>query len=360
MSTIVTNETKINQRLAKYSDILGGNIANTTKTKATSNEKGLITNFINNNYKHFNSAALKDAAIAYKKLIDSGGKMLISLAGAMSTGELGISLAEMIRQNKVSAISCTGANLEEDVFNLVAHSYYERLPKYRDLTPQDEKNLVKKHLNRVTDTAIPEKEAMNKIENFMFDIWGKAEKEGKSYFPHEYLYQLLMSGKLKKHYEIDPKNSWMLAAAEKNLPIIVPGWEDSSLGNIFASEVVDGNLKSTTVKSGIDYMVWLCSLYPKLSKGKGIGFFQIGGGIAGDFTICVVPLLKLDLKKPETPFWAYFCQISDAVTSYGGYSGALPNEKITWNKLDKNTPSFVIESDATIVAPLIFNYVLGQ
>lgn len=319
-----------------------------------------ISDFIEKNFKHFNAASLVDAAKGYKELIDSGGKMLISLAGAMSTAELGISLAQMIRQGKVHAISCTGANLEEDVFNLVAHSHYVKLPKYRDLTPEDESKLVKKHLNRVTDTCIPEKQAMKVIEKFMFKLWEKAEKEGKYYFPHEFLYQLLLGDDIKEFYEINPKNSWMLAAAQNNLPIIVPGWEDSSLGNIFASEVIDGKLKSSTVKGGIDYMQYLAGLYPQLSTGKGIGFFQIGGGISGDMPICVVPLLKLDLNKPDTPFWSYFCQISDAVTSYGGYSGATPNEKITWSKIDTDTPTFVIESDASIVCPLIFAYVLGK
>ncbi len=89
-----------------------------------------------------------------------------------------------------------------------------------------------------------------------------------------------------------------------------------------------------------------------------VGFFQIGGGIAGDFPICVVPMLEQDLER-DTPLWGYFCQISDSTTSYGSYSGAVPNEKITWGKLDGNTPKFIIESDATIVAPLVFAYVLG-
>jgi deoxyhypusine synthase len=74
--------------------------------------------------------------------------MMITLAGAMSTGELGISLAEMIRQGKVDIISCTGANLEEDVMNLVAHSHYKRIPNYRDLTPQQEWELLETHYNR--------------------------------------------------------------------------------------------------------------------------------------------------------------------------------------------------------------------
>jgi len=310
------------------------------------------------NYLHFNAAAMMDAAKGYETHLDEGGKMMITLAGAMSTAELGISLAEMIRQDKVSIISCTGANLEEDIMNLVAHSHYKRVPNYRDLSPQDEWDLLENHYNRVTDTCIPEEEAFRRLQKHINKIWKDAEEAGERYFPHEFMYKMLLSGDLEQYYEIDPKNSWMLAAAEKNLPIVVPGWEDSTMGNIFASYVMKGEVKATTVKGGIEYMGYLADWYIKNSEGKGIGFFQIGGGIAGDFPICVVPMLYQDMEMPNIPFWSYFCQISDSTTSYGSYSGAVPNEKITWGKLDIHTPKFIVESDATIVAPLMFAWIL--
>jgi deoxyhypusine synthase len=319
---------------------------------------GTIKEFMLEHFKHFNSAALIDAAVGYQNQLKKGNKMMITLAGAMSTAELGKSLAEMIRQDKVQIISCTGANLEEDLMNLVAHNSYKRVPGYRDLTPQEEWNLLEKGLNRVTDTCIPEEEAFRRLQKHVFDIWKDAEENNKRYLPHEYLYKLLLSGVLEQYYEIDPKNSWMLAAAEKNLPIVVPGWEDSTLGNIFASYCVKGELNPTTMKSGIEYMTWLANWYTENTKDNQIGFFQIGGGIAGDFPICVVPMLYQDLERTDTPFWSYFCQISDSTTSYGSYSGAVPNEKITWGKLDIDTPKFIVESDATIVAPLIFAYLL--
>ena len=318
-----------------------------------------IRDFIERNYLHFNAAVLKDAAVGYENHINKGGKMMVTLAGAMSTADLGKSLAEMIRQDKVAIISCTGANLEEDVMNLVAHSHYERIPHYRDLTAEQEQELLDRHLNRVTDTCIPEEEAFRRLESHMVDLWVKAEKAGERYFPHEYFFQAITSGVLEQYYEIDPKDSWMVAAAEKGIPIVVPGWEDSTLGNIFAGRCIRGEVKPSTVKSGIEYMVWLADWYQKNSAGEGIGFFQIGGGIAGDFPICVVPMLEQDLEI-STPLWAYFCQISDSTTSYGSYSGAVPNEKITWGKLGIDTPKFIVESDATIVAPLIFAWILNQ
>jgi len=318
-----------------------------------------IRNFIEKHYLHFNAASLVDAAKAYEAHVNKGKKMLVSLAGAMSTAELGISLAEMIRKEKVHIISCTGANLEEDIMNLVAHNSYERVPNYRDLTPKEEWALLEKGLNRVTDTCIPEEEAFRRLQKHVLNIWKEAERDGKRYFPHEFMYQLLLSGVLEQYYEIDPKNSWMLEAAKNNLPMVVPGWEDSTMGNIFASYCLKGELDPSTMKSGIEYMMWLAEYYIDNAGEEGIGFFQIGGGIAGDFPICVVPMLYQDMERINTPFWSYFCQISDSTTSYGSYSGAVPNEKITWGKLDIDTPKFIIESDATIVAPLIFDYILA-
>jgi deoxyhypusine synthase len=319
-----------------------------------------VSDFLRQNFRHFNAAAVVDAADGYREHLDGGGRMLVTLAGAMSTAELGISLAEMIRQGKVHAISCTGANLEEDVFNLVAHDHYVRVPDWRALTAEDEQKLLDRHLNRVTDTCIPEEEAMRRLEHAVLDEWQQADQAGERYFPHQFFYRVLLSGKLEEHYQIDPKDSWLMAAAERDLPMFVPGWEDSTLGNIFAAHCIAGDVKNVhTVRTGIEYMIELADWYTGTADDGSLGFFQIGGGIAGDFPICVVPMLHQDLQRDQVPLWGYFCQVSDATTSYGGYSGAVPNEKITWGKLGVDTPKHMIESDATIVAPLIFAMVLG-
>lgn len=318
-----------------------------------------VTAFLEHHYRHFNAAVLVEAARAYRQQLDKGNQMMITLAGAMSTAELGLSLAEMIRRDKVHLISCTGANLEEDVFNLVAHKFYERVPHYRELSAEDEEALLRRHLNRVTDTCIPEGEAMRRMEKAMLEAWRAADRKGGHFFPHEFFYEVLRSGRLKKHYQIDPKDSWMLAAAEKCLPIVVPGWEDSTLGNMYAAACLRGEVKNAhTVRGGMEYMRWLAVHYHRVTRRRGLGMFQIGGGIAGDFPICVVPMLHHDLGQ-KVRLWSYFCQISDSTTSYGSYSGAVPSERITWGKLGKDTPKFIIESDASVAAPLVFAYVLG-
>jgi deoxyhypusine synthase len=317
-----------------------------------------VKDFLTKHFRHFNAAVVVDAAEGWKQHLASGGKMMLTMGGAMSTAEMGIVIAELIRQGKIHAMTVTGANLEEDIFNLVAHDHYVRLPRYRDLSPQDEQALLEKHLNRVTDTCIPEEEAMRKIERKLIDLWSAADKAGERLTPPEFFYRLIRSKVLEPDYQIDPKNSWLLAAAEKNLPLWVPGWEDSTLGNMFVSNVIKGKVSNFgVVKSGLEQMANLISWYKENAPSTPIGFFQIGGGISGDFPICVVPLIEQDLET-DIRKWSYFCQISDSTTSYGSYSGAIPNEKITWGKLDVTTPSYVIESDATIVFPLIAAYLL--
>ncbi|MEJ2123845.1 MAG: deoxyhypusine synthase family protein [Alphaproteobacteria bacterium] len=319
-----------------------------------------ITNFIQTHYRHFNAGALRRAAVGYKNFVEKqNGKMMVTLAGAMSTAELGILLAEMIRKDKIAAITCTGANLEEDLFNAVAHEYYREVPNYRDLSPQDEQELLNQQFNRVTDTCIPEEEAMRRIEQYVIPLWEKASLKNNPRLPHEFMYEIALDPKLQAEFQIPKQNSWLVAAAEKNLPLFVPGWEDSSLGNMLVALKHNKRLELNAVKSGLYYMDNLINWYQEISQKHPMGFFQIGGGTPGDFSICVVPTIIQDIKD-DCPMWQYFCQITDAVESYGGYSGAAASEKITWGKLTTESERHNINSDATIVAPLIFSYVLGM
>lgn len=324
---------------------------------------GTIRRLMEEQFLHFNAREALEAARAYEAHLEAGGKMLVSLAGAMSTAQLGISLSRMIRAGKVHAISCTGANLEEDLFNLLARKEYEVIPDWRALSASDEKALYKRGMNRITDTCIPET-VMRHVESRILGRWAEACETAERKFPCEYLYDLLDDPQVTRLFQVDPRDSWLLAAKEKDLPVWVPGWEDSTLGNVFSANVKMGKLPHhQCVKSGTEQFHHLMDWYME-NNGReeglpSVGFFQVGGGIAGDFAICAVPALIQDLKQ-DVPFWGYFCQITDADVSYGGYSGAVPNEKITWGKLDVETPKFLVKSDATIVTPLIFAFMLEE
>ncbi|MFN3429883.1 MAG: deoxyhypusine synthase family protein [Candidatus Sericytochromatia bacterium] len=315
-----------------------------------------ILDFVLTNYNNFNARATRDSLIAYWRHIQSGGRMFWAVAGAMSSAQLGITLAPAIRAGLIHGLSVTGANLEESLFRLVAHDSYKDFPDYRYLTKEDDTKILEDRMRRVTDTSIPEDEAFRAVEQIIVPMWQNASSANERRFWHQYFYEVIQAIK-PEAYEGDPEACWLLAAARANLPIVVPGYEDSTFGNIFASYVANNELSASIAKSGIEYMADFYQRYQEMSEGTGVGFFQIGGGIAGDFPICVVPSLKYDMQQPAKP-WAYFCQISDSTTSYGSYSGATPNEKITWDKLTEDTPMFVIESDATIVAPILLRALL--
>lgn len=319
-----------------------------------------VRDFIDHHFLHFNARELRAAARAYEAHIEAGGKMIVTLAGAMSTARIGRILARAIQAGLVHGISCTGANLEEDAYNLIGQDRYEPLDNWRALSGDDEEALFKRGMNRVTDTAIPDN-IMISLEEQLFLRWQAAANSNRRDTPAAFMLDTLREPTLKKKFQ-HPEASWLLAADEKNIPVFTPGWEDSTSGNSFCSYVIKGLLPSHgCVMTGTEQMSLLCRWYlENCDPEPGVGFFQVGGGIAGDFAICVVPMLIKDLGMTDTPFWGYFCQISDAVSSYGGYSGAVPNEKITWGKLTKETPKFMIQSDATIVAPLIWAYLLGD
>jgi deoxyhypusine synthase len=330
---------------------------------APQRDVGAVRAFMEHHYRHFNARETVAAARAYEAHIDGGGKMLMTLAGAMSTAQLGVILARMIRAGKVHAISCTGANLEEDVFNLLANQEYEIIQDWRALSAADEQALYDRGMNRVTDTCIPE-DVMRHLERRLIDRWKAACEKGERRIPSEFLFEIIGSGELEEHYQIDPVNSWMIAAHEMKIPVWSPGWEDSTTGNMFAANVLQGIVPHhQCVKSGTEQFEQLIRWYLQNNGEQeglpSVGFFQIGGGIAGDFAICTVPSIIQDMRR-DVPFWGYFAQITDATTSYGGYSGAPPNEKITWGKLAPETPKFFINSDAAVVAPLIFAYVLND
>jgi deoxyhypusine synthase len=302
--------------------------------------------FINQTFRHFNARELRNAASAW---VQHSGKMLVSMGGAMSTAEIGVSLAPLIRAGKVHAISCTGANLEEDFYNLIGAS--SPISDYRSLSERDEVAIQEKGGSRVTDTII-DVSIVKMVDRALLELW----QSGLILYPYQYFYCLFrpLSGFTFEQERL--KESWLYAAYEMQIPIFTPGWEDSSSGNFFVSKMMSGQVNPNCVRMGHDAFAQLATWYMDQDS---VGFFQIGGGIAADFAICVVPMLNEDLGK-GVPRWSYFCQIGDSTTSYGSYSGAPPNEKITWGKLGPETPKFMIESDATICFPLIAQYVLHE
>jgi len=276
-------------------------------------------------------------------------------------------LAELIRQNKVHLISATGANHEESYYRYVAHSHYAHIPRYTELTPRQEAELRDAGLRRITDTFLPEDESVRIMEPHLLKMWKDAEKKGLSFYPHEYFRRLFAEKLVAPDKQANPYDCWTYAAYEKKIPIVVPGFEDSTMGNIFSSYTYTGahkkkgdvTLSPNVMKTGPEYFHLMYDWYLSESKKHPIAFLQLGGGIAADFPICVVPSIKHDLKIHKVRDWAGFIEIGSSPMSYGSYSGAGGKEKITWDKLSTESYYQIIQSDVTVAFPWIAAVLLG-
>ena len=316
---------------------------------------------------HLNGGSTLQAALWLKEHLKNGGKIVVTLAGALSSFQVGVMLAELIRKNKVHLVSATGANHEESYYRYVAHSHYAYIPRYTELTPEQEAELRDAGLRRITDTFLPEDESVRIMEPHLLKMWQQAQREGKSYYPHEYFRRLFKEKLIKPDHKANPDDCWTYAAFEKDIPIVIPGFEDSTMGNIFSSYTYNGPLKKKgdivldghVMKTGLDYFHLMYDWYDKESKNAPIAFLQLGGGISADFPICVVPSIKHDLKHHKVRDWAGFIEIGSSPMSYGSYSGAGGKEKITWDKLSTQSYYQIIQSDVTVVFPWIAAVLLG-
>lgn len=323
--------------------------------------KSPVSKFAQRTLNHTNGGATMEAALWLKQHLKDGGKLVVTVAGALSSFQVGVMLAELIRQNKVHLVSATGANHEESYYRYVAHSHYAHIPRYTELTPAQEAELRDAGLRRITDTFLPEDESVRIMEPHLLKMWKEAEKKGESYYPHEYFRRLFKEKLIKPDAMANPHDCWTYAAYEKDIPIVVPGFEDSTMGNIFASYTYKGPhkkkgdvmLDGSVMKNGLDYFHLMYDWYMKESKKHPIAFLQLGGGIAADFPICVVPSIKHDLKQHNVRDWAGFIEIGSSPMSYGSYSGAGGKEKITWDKLSTESYYQIIQSDVTVAFPWI-------
>lgn len=323
--------------------------------------KNPVSAFAERTLNHTNGGATMEAALWLKDHLANGGKLVVTLAGALSSFQIGVMLAELIRQNKVHLVSATGANHEESYYRYVAHSHYANIPRYTELTPAQEAELRDAGLRRITDTFLPEDESVRIMEPHLLKMWHEAGKKGESHYPHEYFRRLFAEKLIKPDAKANPNDCWTYAAYEKNIPIVVPGFEDSTMGNIFASYTYNGphkkkgdtSVDASVMKSGLDYFHLMYDWYMKESKNAPIAFLQLGGGIAADFPICVVPSLKHDLQLKGVRDWAGFVEIGSSPMSYGSYSGAGGKEKITWDKLSTSSYYQIIQSDVTVAFPWI-------
>ncbi len=340
-----------------------------------------VTNFLVHTKRHCNGGKTVDAGLRLRDHVNNGWKMFLTMAGAGSSFQQGILISELIRTNKLHGISVTGANLEESLYRLVAHSNYAYIPDYVELTPQQEEELRKAGFRRITDTFLPEEESVRKILPAMESLRRESEKNGESLLWHEYFFRLFERNMIEFDPAANVDDCWLYQAWKHKIPVFVPGLEDSTMGNIFTHAsykgtheflsqytLEDGSIDMHIVKPGVAYMHRMAEWYLDNTKDTSIAFLQLWGGIAADFPICVVPHIKHDYlhaapdadKEKFVKSWAAFIEIHSSPMSFGSYSGAGWKEKITWDKFTPDAFGVQIFGDYTEHFPDIAAIMLGK
>lgn len=342
-----------------------------------------VSHFCIDTMRHCNGGKTVDAGIWLREFLKDGGRIFVSLAGAFSSFQGGVMLSKLIEQGYVAGISATGANMEESFYRLVAYSHYAYIRDYAKLTRSQEKQLDRAGYRRITDTFLPEEESVRVILDPLMKLWQEAQQNGQRRLWHEYFFELFERKLVKFDPTARPHECWLLSACVNRVPVFVPGYEDSTMGNIFSwacyggdhpfltqykNNLFDGEsrLSPDVAYPGTVYMHRLAEWYMDQAGGKGLAFLQLGGGIAGDFPICVVPHLKKDYladlpteKQDELiPPWRGFIEIHSSPMSYGSYSGAGGDEKITWSKVEVDSFTSQICGDYTVHFPVIAAIIL--
>ncbi len=339
-----------------------------------------VSNFLVNTKRHCNGGRTVDAGLWLKSHCDDGGKLFVTMSGAGSSFQMGIVLSELIRAGKVAAISVTGANMEESLYRLLANSHYAYIRDYTSLTQEQELELDHAGFRRITDTFLPEEESVRVVLDPLMDLWREAEEKGECLHWHEFFFRLFERELIKPDPTASVKDCWLYQAWKHGVHVVVPGWEDSTMGNIFTHATYSGAhefleryvlekpISSQVVKHNHEYMHSLAAWYMDNTKTKKLAFLQLGGGIAADFPICVVPHLKKDFLAGQTlsdqerfiPTWAGFVEIHLTPMSAGSYSGAGHMEKITWGKFQPGSFGMQIFGDFTSIFPDIAALILGK
>lgn len=369
----------MSEKLAQLSPGLGAKIV-MGERNYKSDPATPISNWLARTKLHCNGGKTVDAGLLLKRHCDAGGKIFLTMAGAASSFQVGVEIGELIRAGKIAGISVTGANLEESLYRLVANSCYAYIPDYMELTRSEEKELDRAGFRRITDTFLPEEESVRVVLPKLEELWREAEAEKKYLLWHEYFYQLFERKMIEFDPTANPDDCWLYQAWLHHVPVFVAGVEDSTMGNIFAYYSYGGDhpflsrykqkqpISPEMIHHSFRYMHRLTEWYMDSTKERKHAFLQLGGGIAADFPICVVPHLKkdylaeqsLELQEELIPTWAGFVEIHSSPMSFGSYSGAGGKEKITWSKLEPDAFVVQICGDFTEHFPDIAALVLGK
>ncbi len=286
----------------------------------------------------FQARNLHRAAKIFEKMLkDKSCSIYLTLAGSLFSAGLKDIVLDMIRHNMVDGIISTGAiMIDQDFLEALGFKHYIGSPNV------DDNELRELMIDRIYDTFIDE-EDLRVCDMTVAEIANSLEP--RPYSSREFIYEMGKWLVLNK----TGKNSVIRAAYEKDVPIFVPAFSDSSAGFGLIHHQYNRKGPKVTIDSAKDFL----ELTLTKINSKQTGIFMIGGGVPKNFTQDVV--VACDVLGIEKDMHKYAIQITVADERDGGLSGSTLKEASSWGKVE-TTFEQMVYCEATIAMPLIAGY----
>jgi deoxyhypusine synthase len=290
----------------------------------------------------FQAKNLARAARIYDQMIaDKNCGIILCLAGSLISAGLKKTILTLLENNMVDAIVSTGANIvDQDFFEGLGFKHYQGSPQLEDT------ELQTLGIDRIYDTLIDEDE-LRICDNTICEIANKLAP--RAYSSREFIVE--MGAYLAQHGK--NKESIVLRAYEKNVPIFVPAFSDCSAGFGLVMHQVAHPQQHVSIDSVKDFRE-LTQL--KIAAGE-TGLLMIGGGVPKNFAQDVV--VAADLLGKSVPLHKYAVQITVADERDGALSGSTLREACSWGKVSVAYEQMVF-CEATIALPLIAGYAYNK
>lgn len=308
---------------------------------------GAVADLVDNVYARsgFNARRLANGAQLFRRMIDDGATIGLTIAGAMTPIGMSGVFSELIRRGFVDFIISTGANLYHDLHRPFGFPMIQGSPSV------DDNDLAEEGVARIYDVFIADDDTLMATDKVILDAIDELEI-GRPFSTAALHYEL--GCRVRKSAQ-RPEKSFVAVASEYDVPVYTSSPGDSSIGmNLVVPHLFDRAIHLNPILDVIETAAIVRDADLN-------GVVEIGGGSPKNFYLQTQPTLHQILLDKSKGGHDYFLQLTTDSPHWGGLSGATPSEARSWGKLkDAERNNVVVYSCASITLPIIAQYAIAR
>jgi len=293
----------------------------------------------------YNARRLAEAARLYRRMIEDGATICMTLAGAMTPIGMSGVINALLKAGFVDCIISTGANLYHDL-----HRPFLR-PMMQGHFMVDDNELAEKGVARIYDVFIEDEDTLLATDRIILQTVRRIEHDAPM-STGSFHYQL---GKQVQKSAPKPEWSLLATAAGFEVPIYTSSPGDSSIAmNLAVPHLYDQPIQ-------LDPLLDVIETAAIVRAADKNGVVIVGGGSPKNFYLQTQPTLHQIFMDDSRGGHDYFIQLGVDTPQWGGLSGATPSEARSWGKVkDALVNNVVVYSCASLTLPLLAQYVLAR